>query len=72
VFEHALSARDDLLLFFGEFDRGTGQMLGNVPQALTPLSLIAAVMLSGEPHRRRLSPQEVICREHCRSRDRSR
>lgn len=48
VFERALEAGNDLGIFSEEYDPGSGEMLGNFPQALTHLSLIsAAVALSG-------------------------
>jgi GH15 family glucan-1,4-alpha-glucosidase len=42
VFERALATGNDLGLFSEEYEPGTGQMLGNFPQGLTHLSLIAA------------------------------
>jgi pentatricopeptide repeat protein len=48
VFERALEAGNDLGIFSEEYDPGSGEMLGNFPQALTHLSLIsAAIALSG-------------------------
>jgi GH15 family glucan-1,4-alpha-glucosidase len=44
VFKKALSAGNDLALFSEEYDPQTGEMLGNFPQGLTHLSLIAAVI----------------------------
>jgi GH15 family glucan-1,4-alpha-glucosidase len=43
IFQKALSAGNDLFLFSEEYDPGQGEMLGNFPQGLTHLSLIAAV-----------------------------
>ena len=44
VFKKALSAGNDLFLFSEEYDPQTGEMLGNFPQGLTHLSLVAAVV----------------------------
>jgi GH15 family glucan-1,4-alpha-glucosidase len=44
IFQKALSAGNDLLLFSEEYDPSRGEMLGNFPQGLTHLSLIAAAM----------------------------
>jgi GH15 family glucan-1,4-alpha-glucosidase len=48
VFQKALSAGNDLFLFSEEYDPSRGEMLGNFPQGLTHLSLIAAAMALGE------------------------
>jgi GH15 family glucan-1,4-alpha-glucosidase len=48
VFEKALSAGNDLFLFSEEYDPFKGEMLGNFPQGLTHLSLIAAAMALNE------------------------
>jgi len=44
VFDRALQTGNDLELFAEEFDPATGQMLGNFPQGLTHLSLVAAAV----------------------------
>jgi GH15 family glucan-1,4-alpha-glucosidase len=50
VFDRATSTANDLGLFSEEWDTGTGEMLGNFPQALTHLSHIeAALALGGKP-----------------------
>jgi GH15 family glucan-1,4-alpha-glucosidase len=48
IFQKALSAGNDLLLFSEEYDPLKGQMLGNFPQGLTHLSLISAVVAFNE------------------------
>ncbi len=48
VFERALSTGNDLGLFSEEYDPENRQMLGNFPQGLTHLSLIAAAVALGE------------------------
>ncbi len=44
VFEHATTAGNDLLLFSEEYNTDSLEMLGNFPQGLTHLSLIAAAV----------------------------
>ncbi len=48
VFKRALSTGNELGLFSEEYDPGTRQMLGNFPQGLTHLSLIAASVALAE------------------------
>ncbi len=48
VFERALSTGNDLGLFSEEYDPENREMLGNFPQGLTHLSLIAAAVALGE------------------------
>lgn len=47
TFEKATATGNDLGLFAEEYDREGGQMLGNFPQGLTHLSLIAAAVTLG-------------------------
>jgi GH15 family glucan-1,4-alpha-glucosidase len=47
VFESALAAGNDLGIYSEEFDAHARQMLGNIPQGLTHLSLIAAAAAIG-------------------------
>jgi GH15 family glucan-1,4-alpha-glucosidase len=50
LFSRVTEAANDLGLFAEEFDPGTGELLGNFPQALTHLSVInAALNLEGRP-----------------------
>jgi GH15 family glucan-1,4-alpha-glucosidase len=44
VFQRALAAGNDLGIFSEEYDPRSREMLGNFPQALTHLSLIAAAV----------------------------
>jgi pentatricopeptide repeat protein len=48
IFQKALSAGNDLFLFSEEYDSVNREMLGNFPQGLTHLSLIAAAMALSE------------------------
>ena len=48
VFQRALGTGNDLGLFAEEHDTETGEMLGNFPQGLTHLSLIAAAVALAE------------------------
>lgn len=45
IFQRALSTGNDLGLFAEEYDTRRGEMLGNFPQGLTHLSLIAAAVV---------------------------
>jgi GH15 family glucan-1,4-alpha-glucosidase len=50
LFSRVTETANDLGLFAEEFDPGTGELLGNFPQALTHLSIINAVFnLEGRP-----------------------
>jgi len=51
VFGRALACGNDLGIFSEEFDPKTGEMLGNIPQGLTHLSLIAAAVALAETTR---------------------
>jgi GH15 family glucan-1,4-alpha-glucosidase len=51
VFSRALSTGNDLGLFSEEYDAGSHRMLGNFPQGLTHLSLIAATVALSEGDR---------------------
>jgi len=48
VFQRTLSTGNDLGLFSEEYDTSSGEMLGNFPQGLTHLSLIAAAVALAE------------------------
>jgi GH15 family glucan-1,4-alpha-glucosidase len=48
VFQQALATKNDLGLFSEELDTTTDEMLGNFPQGLTHLSLIAAAVALSE------------------------
>ena len=51
VFQRALSTGNDLGLFSEEYDTENREMLGNFPQGLTHLSLIAAAVALAEMER---------------------
>jgi GH15 family glucan-1,4-alpha-glucosidase len=53
VFRRILSAANDLGLFSEEYDTKQGQMLGNFPQGLSHLSLIAAAVALSEAEKRK-------------------
>jgi GH15 family glucan-1,4-alpha-glucosidase len=48
VLQRAIATGNDLGLFSEEYDTKTGEMLGNFPQGLTHLSLIAAIVALAE------------------------
>jgi GH15 family glucan-1,4-alpha-glucosidase len=48
-FERAMTTANDLGLFAEEYDVDSDRMLGNVPQALSHLSQLAAVHALAEP-----------------------
>jgi len=55
VFNRVLSTGNELGLFSEEYDTETGEMLGNFPQGLTHLSLVAAAVAMTEMEARTLS-----------------
>jgi GH15 family glucan-1,4-alpha-glucosidase len=58
VFQRALSTGNDLGLFSEEFDTSSGEMLGNFPQGLTHLSLIAAAVALAEVEPQKEDPAD--------------
>ncbi|MGW1087990.1 glycoside hydrolase family 15 protein [Streptomyces sp. NPDC002596] len=48
LFDHAVACANDVGLLAGEIDTGSGEMLGNFPQALSHIGLINAAWAISE------------------------